>query len=547
MSILGRAKVIIEKTVGDQLSAAHLSGVSTLNVTDAREFAPGPGQVYVNGDIYSYTTADTAANTIALSTPTTAAYVIDERVSLYPLVPFKIAMVQIENEGASIPVFVPHEWMALMAEGLYDPGIEVEIAAEPTREYSYRVASVIGRAPLFDASTTPIVTSTAGGERTVLDGNGLTLYTDDPVQQLAFTTIGLPVGVAVDASGNVYVADQSNGVVRKFFIDGSQITTGGFPITVTGGVTCVTLDSSGNIYTGNSTAVRKYNTSGTQTLTFATTSSAGIAVDTSGNIYTVDNAANLVRKYNSAGTAGITISTTGLPLGVTVDASGNIYTNDNTNGLIRKFNAAGTQTLSFSMVGGQGNGIVVDAAGFIYVASYGVFVKYDAAGVKIPGFPFGIFSPGSIEIALDAAGNIYSADKQNFLIRKYNNPGTVIASGQLISALGRLLALNATIAGNLEVDSLSSANGLQITSAVTMLQKTQGKTGVSVPSGTGTTSVVVTYGVAFLTTPCVHFTPHDVKLSAPTLTASSTSGFTVSWARSATGTYTFDWTASVPT
>jgi hypothetical protein len=506
MSILGRAKVIIEKTVGDQLSAAHLSGVSTLNVTDAREFAPGPGQVYVNGDIYSYTTADTAANTIALSTPTTAAYVIDERVSLYPLVPFKIAMVQIENEGASIPVFVPHEWMALMAEGLYDPGIEVEIAAEPTREYSYRVASVIGRAPLFDASTTPIVTSTAGGERVYIDGDGLTLFTNDGVLELTYPSFAAPYLVGVPnacgihpTNGHVFVADRDNIRINEFGLDGAQVQS--FSVGTNAPQDVVIRASDGHIFitrTGASTQYVEYNSSGTSVNSLApagATNLLGIALDP-GNLSVLVCSVNdnTVRRITiSTATQSASYSVGASPRGIATDAAASFYV-FRFNGTVEKYNSTGT--LQWSWASGITNGtsgIDLDPTGayiFLTDAGNSVVKRFinDSTGTLVDSFSTGVAGTTTDNsMTVDPQGAfIAGVDFGQSQVHIYNMPGHEVASFHLNTATGKMTAFGVTITGNAEIDTISSLNGLLVKNPLTVKGLAKASTG----SGADTSELV---------------------------------------------------------
>ena len=264
-----------------------------------------------------------------------------------------------------------------------------------------------------------------------------------------------PCGVTVDTSGNVYVADRGNHRVRKIDLAGGITTVAG-----TG-----ELGFSGN---GGQAA-------GAQ-LAYPT----GVAVDTSGNVYVADRGNHRVRKVDAAG--GITtVAGTGelgfsgdggqaagaqlaYPAGVAVDASGNVYVADRGNHRVRKVDAAGgittvagTGELGFSGDGGQAagaqlaypTGVAVDASGNVYVADRGNHRvrKVDAAGgiTTVAGTgELGFSGDGGqaagaqlaypTGVAVDASGNVYVADRGNHRVRKIDAAGgitTVAGMGQL--------------------------------------------------------------------------------------------------------------------
>jgi streptogramin lyase len=159
-----------------------------------------------------------------------------------------------------------------------------------------------------------VVTTLAGtGSTGAVNGNGTS------------ASFNYPYGVAVDGSGNVYVADTVNHLIRK-------ISPSGVVTTLAGTV-------------GNSGAVNANGTSASFYFPF------GVAVDGSGNVYVADQGNHLIRKISPsgdvttlAGDAGSTGAVNGngtlasfnSPAGVAVDGSGNVYVADRNNHLIRR-------------------------------------------------------------------------------------------------------------------------------------------------------------------------------------------------------------------
>jgi DNA-binding beta-propeller fold protein YncE len=172
-----------------------------------------------------------------------------------------------------------------------------------------------------------------------------------------------PAGVAVDAVGNVYVADYGNNRIRK--------------ISTTGTITTVAGSSAGKV-DGTGTAARF---SGPRS----------VAVDAVGNIYVADVNNNLIRKVTAdgvvttfAGSGNVgnadgtgTAASFSHPAGVAVDAAGNVYVADTNNNLIRKITPAGVVTslagsgyLSLITPFNAPVAVAVDPAGTtVYVAS----------------------------------------------------------------------------------------------------------------------------------------------------------------------------------
>ena len=233
-------------------------------------------------------------------------------------------------------------------------------------------------ASLRKVTTAGVVTTFAGtsGSKGSADGTG------------AAARFSAPVGITRDTAGNVYVADQTNHVIRRVTPAGVVTTLAGTAGTVgstdgTGAAarfnlpTGVAMNSTDLIYVADfgSHTLRKVTSSGVVT-TFAGTAGtsgsvdgtgtaarfnkpSGLALDTAGNLYVADTGNSTVRKVSPAGVvttlaglsaiAGLKDGTGALawfnePEGVTADASGNLYLADTGNAVIRKITPAGVVT-----------------------------------------------------------------------------------------------------------------------------------------------------------------------------------------------------------
>lgn len=195
---------------------------------------------------------------------------------------------------------------------------------------------------------------------------------------------------------------------------------------------CICRDSSGNLYItdGTNKLVRKYDSTGTFLASWTTTHSPnGIAVDSSGNTYVTTNESGtyLLRKFNSSGTQTASWSTVGVSYGVEVDGSGNVYTTDATNKLVRKFNSSGTQTLSFSTTGSP-DGIALDSTGKIVITDGDnkMVRRFTTAGVADASWAL---TGAPNEVAVDqSSGDVWVTNKQNSSIDIYTSAGVLINS-----------------------------------------------------------------------------------------------------------------------
>ncbi len=185
---------------------------------------------------------------------------------------------------------------------------------------------------------------TPAGEVSTLAGSGAYGFADGDGINAKFY---FPKGIALDASGNLYVADDINHRIRK--------------ITPTGTVTTIAGSTSGSDDGDGINA--KFN------------NPRGVTLDAAGNIYVADAGNHRIRKITPTGTvstiAGSTVGVTegigtaakfNTPAGVAVDASGNIYVADDENERIRKITTNGTvSTLAGGFLQGFTDGVGGDA------------------------------------------------------------------------------------------------------------------------------------------------------------------------------------------
>ena len=242
-----------------------------------------------------------------------------------------------------------------------------------------------------------------------------------------------PEGVAVDAGGNVYIADTGHGRVLK-----ETLSQGGYTesTVASGGLgSGVAVDAGGNVYvTGNNQVVKETLSGGGYTASTVASSGLnnpiGVAVDVCGNVYIADTGNNRVLKETPSG-GGYTqsaVASSGLntPIGVAVDAGGNVYIADSFNARIVKETLSGT-TYTQSTIPSNGldiaSGVAVDRRGNVYIADYGhnnLVLKETLSGgsyTQTTVATEGLLNPSGV--AVNASGtDIYVADTRNNRILK---------------------------------------------------------------------------------------------------------------------------------
>jgi len=260
-----------------------------------------------------------------------------------------------------------------------------------------------------------------------------------PVEDVFRTdTFMTAVGIAIDASNNIYFSDANHHRVRKILASNGNVYTvagngnigpsgdGGLAVnaSLSGGTTGLSLDSHNNLYISDGDRLRKVTASTGIINTIAGPGGFGMlrdsVVDGAGNVYVTDGTGNFVYKvapggsvttiigsgiggggYGFSGDGGPAINAVFKYLwGIARDGSGNIYVADQFNYRVRK-DTVSTGIISTFAGSGRGN-------------FWGDGGPATSAGIDKPQ-----------GMAFDSSGNMYIADTYSNRVRKVTTGGTI--------------------------------------------------------------------------------------------------------------------------
>lgn len=345
-------------------------------------------------------------------------------------------------------------------------------------------------------SCTPPTGEIAGSIYTVA-GNGNPGYTGDAASATNATLDG-PFGVAADSTGNLFVADTNNSVVREVLC-ASGITNCSPPAG----------KSSGFIYTvaGNGTA--GYTGDGGPTAAAELNHPSSVFVDTSANLFIADSWNNVIREVTNGvistvagdGIAGFSgdggpavASELTDPSGISVNAAGDLLVGDSLNNRVREVSGSTISTIAgngfvgysgdggpatnaqFSFPFGLTVGVATDSAGDVFVADSGASTVREVAastgniqtiagngtfgfsGDGGPAVNAVLNAPGGV--ALDTSSNIFIADSGNNVIREIS-----VSTGTIQTVVGTSTAGYTGDGGPASVATLDQPSGIALDSA----------------------------------------------------------------------------------
>jgi len=326
-----------------------------------------------------------------------------------------------------------------------------------------------------------------------------------------------PGGMAVDAAGDLFVADYGNSEIFEFPVGG------GFAVLIGSGFTNpsdVKVDAAGNVYVadGGGTSVYKIPAAGGTPIVLGSSFNGpfGIAVDVAGNVY-VSDANNGLYKIPVNGGSLVTLLT-GLnnPNGILVDYSGNIFVTDSGNGVVREIPAGGGSPVALPFQSGFPFMLAIGNSGELLVSddSDGTVREVDPVGGYYisANLPLGLNFNSTTGVISGTPTVVTPAT--NYTVTGYNSTGSIAAtvniatttattnaglSGLTLSA-GTILPAFATATTVYTVSELFAASSVTVTPTAIDPGATITVNGALVNSGTASAPIPLIVGSNKITT-----------------------------------------------
>jgi sugar lactone lactonase YvrE len=277
-----------------------------------------------------------------------------------------------------------------------------------------------------------------------------------------------PTGVAVDAYGNVFVADNGNSEIKEMLAVNGSIPASPTINTLGSGFLqpfTVAVDASGNVFVADygNREVKEIEAAGgystIRILGHGWGTIFGVAVDGSDDVFVTDYSIGEVKELVAVDGSVPAIpkmlslgSGFNIPAGVAVDKSGNVFVGDQDNNAVKEILAAGGYTTTITISGGftAPDGVAVDENENVYVANQGANEVDEILAVDgvIPASPtvvplaIGLGQP--FDVAVDGSGNVYFADRDNNAIEEIQRGGVNFGSVNVGSTSPSPMPINFT-------------------------------------------------------------------------------------------------------
>jgi large repetitive protein len=269
---------------------------------------------------------------------------------------------------------------------------------------SGEIAARSASTPVFGEGQGPAIAFGPGAQSTV--GSGLTA----------------PLAVAVDASGDLFVADESEtgkGSVMKIAAGSGAQTT----IASVGDPTALAVDGVGNVFvadTYNREIVEIPAAGGNPNILASGIFPLGLAIDAIDDLFVSESGGTLVEIPAGSGGNPITIATAGNPTGMAVNAAGDVFFSEVSSGQVFEIPVGNGAPIVVASGFSTPQGLAIDAAGDLFVADEngGQVAETSSGGLTEASIGSGLNSP--IGVAVDAMGDVFIADTENNRVVKVN-------------------------------------------------------------------------------------------------------------------------------
>ena len=237
-----------------------------------------------------------------------------------------------------------------------------------------------------------------------------------------------PASIAIDSTGDVYVADNVNDRIQQFAPNGVWLNSWSVS-----NPTGVVVDASDKVWVATVNTVKSYNTSGVLLGSIGSANAYSVAAGPSGDLW-VSATSGVVRRYDQSGTLLQTLGSGQLasPQGLDMQSDGTLYVADTGDGRVVRYGTPQLET-SWTANGVTGlttsGGSIVAARGAATVATYGTG---GAAGTSWA-------SSGARAVTPDGSGNFWVSSMADGVVREYDGSGnllTTVGATQLASPRG---------------------------------------------------------------------------------------------------------------
>lgn len=298
---------------------------------------------------------------------------------------------------------------------------------------------------------------------------------DTPVNHPALSIskgINNPVAVAVNASGEIFVANNNDptGALHNGSLT-AYSATGAVLFNISRGVSLpssLAVDAAGNVYVANSNtdkygdgSVAEYSASGALLQTFTGLSNVqSVVVDSQGDVFVACltgniNSTGYVAEFSAAGVLQRVISSgINTPDSLALDSSGDLYVANFAANTVKEYSATGSLLQSFSAGVENPSSVAVDSYGDVYVCNNpgnndGNVQEFSAGGSLLYTDTNSFQNP--VALAVDSHGDVFVADEDNHTVSEFSNGGVLLAT--LSTGISNVVSLSVDSRGDVYVAS----------------------------------------------------------------------------------------------